>query len=561
MQVLRKIWGTMSMLGTAIWLLSLVILPLLLWRSAAEVQAFAFGNFEWRAQYGIPPTPPPPVVRLFMAEPDTIRPGQSSTLRWRLSGADSASLFDPHSGPEGTWTKVGPSGELQVSPPVTTDYILDAKNSSGTTREVVTVKVLLPPTIDYFRADRTVVNQGQTVVLSWQVEKYDTLLLNGQDVSGRSELPVLPQETTNYTLLARSAGGDETRTLTIIVNIPPTIHSFTADSDTIILDESTTLRWKVERAATITLDGEDVTGQSTKTVSPKKTHQYVLVAKNDVGERQQTLSVAVNPKPPIIREFKPNRDTINQGDSVILNWEVENAEGGVFLDGEDVSNHYMRKVTPTEDRTYTLVARNAIGQEARKTTTIIVNPAEAQPPPEEVGGTATLVVVSHSLEEETLKVRIRNTGTQNASRVTVSLFGDEIVSQEVVIGDLESGAMREIALPIKTTDSSVTKITVKLDVRAEGAQPSFRLIDLTIEPGQATEMPVETIPPLEVAILYISIAAVIISTFGLLLLFVFGFRKPAVTEEGEEIAEGEEEEIGEEEEKTQKAHHPDEDGK
>ncbi len=557
MRVLRKIWEAMSILGTAMWLLSLVILPLLLWRATTQVQAFEFGSFEWRARYGPRPTPPPPVVHLFVAEPDTIHPGQASTLRWRLSGADSVSLLDPHAGEGGMWRSVGPSEDLRVSPPVTTDYILDATNSSGTRREVVTVKVLLPPAINYFMADRTVINQGQTATLSWQVEKYETLLLNGQDVSGRSETPVLPQETTQYTLLARSAGGDTARTLTIIVNTAPTIHSFTANSGAIVLGESTTLSWKVEGAETITLDGEDVTGQSTKSVSPPKTHQYVLGAKNAVGEAQKTLSVVVNPRPPVIREFKPNRDTIRQGDSVLLNWEVEHAEGGVFLDGEDVSNYYMKRVAPPETHTYTLVARNAIGQETSKTVTIVVNPAEAAPPPEEVGGTATLVVVSHSLEKETLRVRIRNTGTQTASGAIVSLSGDEIVPQELVIGDLKSGAMREIALTIKTTAPGVTKITVKLEVRAEGVQPDFRLIELTVAPDQGAAAPMETASPPGIAILYISVAAVVISLVGLLLLYVLGFRKPAVAEE-EAIVE-EEEEMREEE--NQNAYHPDEDGK
>jgi hypothetical protein len=554
MQALRKIWSTISILGTAMWLLSLVILPLLLWRSAAEVQAFDFGNFEWRARYGIPSTPPPPVVQLFVAEPDTIHHGQVSTLRWRLSGADSASLLDPHAGEEGMWMNVSPSGELTVSPPVTTDYILDAKNRAGTTREVVTVKVLLPPTIDYFRADRPVINQGQTALLSWQVEKYDTLLLNGQDVSGRSEMPVLPQETTRYTLLARSAGGDAAQTLTITVNTAPTIHSFTADAGAIVLGESTTLRWQVEGADTISLDGEDVTGQSAKRVSPKKPHEYVLGAKNVVGEVQKTLTVVVNPRPPVIREFKPNRDTITQGDAVILNWEVENAAGGVFLDGEDVSNYYMKRVTPPETRTYTLVARNAIGQETSKTATVVVNPAGAALPPGEEGGSARLVVVSHSLEGGMLKVRLRNTGTQNASRVSVSLSGDAIVPQEMVISDLKGGATREVALAVKTTDPSVTKIKVKLDVRAEGARSSFRLIELTVEPDQRAAGPEMASPP-GAALLYISVAAVTISLCGLLFLFVFGFRKPAATEEEKEAEEAEEEGEISAKEENQNAHH------
>ena len=89
-----------------------------------------------------PPPPPPPAAEptaSLTASPDTINPGQSSTLTWQTSLATDVSI-------DGIGA-VQPSGSQQVSPPQTTTYTLTAKGAGGsqTATAKVTVNTAAPP--------------------------------------------------------------------------------------------------------------------------------------------------------------------------------------------------------------------------------------------------------------------------------------------------------------------------------------------------------------------------------------------------------------------------------
>ena len=76
----------------------------------------------------------PPIVNIFSADPSTINPGESSTLTWSVSDADTVTITPV----VGT---VDSSGSTSVSPVVTTDYILTATNSAGSVTASATVNV------------------------------------------------------------------------------------------------------------------------------------------------------------------------------------------------------------------------------------------------------------------------------------------------------------------------------------------------------------------------------------------------------------------------------------
>ncbi|MGQ9628141.1 MAG: hypothetical protein ACUVV0_14715 [Anaerolineae bacterium] len=317
-------------------------------------------------------TPALPTIS-FRAEPDTIRPGDFSTLRWRISNAYYAELWNPEAG-TGHWIPVSnTAGEMQVFPQVTTDYILRASNSAGEREQVVTVRVLVPPEILFFSADRNQINLGESVILNWEVEDADAVRLNGRVVTG-TRAEVRPTQTTLYTLVAENAGGTATSALTVVVNLPPTIASFTADRQAIFDGEKARLSWQVMDASEVFLDGKPVAAQGTKEVMPTQTRNYTLLARNAYGESQNILTIVVNPGPPTILEFNASRDAITEGESVILTWKVSNAEGGVYLNGEDVSAFYLKSVSPSKTQSYTLLVRNVLGQEAQKALTVAVNP-------------------------------------------------------------------------------------------------------------------------------------------------------------------------------------------
>ncbi len=86
-----------------------------------------------------PPPPPPPVpapTATLTANPNTINPGQSSTLTWSTTNATDVSID--------TLGKVGPTGTVQVVPSESTTYRLVAKNESGTQEATARVTVNPP---------------------------------------------------------------------------------------------------------------------------------------------------------------------------------------------------------------------------------------------------------------------------------------------------------------------------------------------------------------------------------------------------------------------------------
>ncbi len=77
-----------------------------------------------------------PIVLNFSASPSTINPGESSTLTWNVSDADTVNII-PDVG------TVASSGSTSVSPEVSTTYTLSATNSTGIV--FATVTIYLPP--------------------------------------------------------------------------------------------------------------------------------------------------------------------------------------------------------------------------------------------------------------------------------------------------------------------------------------------------------------------------------------------------------------------------------
>ncbi len=118
-----------------------------------------------KKKVGVPPPPPAakavetpkavpvarPIVKFFTAEPSTIERGQASSLRWEVTGAETASI-NQGLGVIGTAAAGGAtpaviSGNRSVFPSNTTTYTLTASNSGGTVSEAVTVNVTAPPPV------------------------------------------------------------------------------------------------------------------------------------------------------------------------------------------------------------------------------------------------------------------------------------------------------------------------------------------------------------------------------------------------------------------------------
>ncbi len=239
------------------------------------------------------PTPRPPEIHYFKAEPETINEGEASQLSWDLDGATEAYLY-----PGGENGVVAP-GTMIVAPTTTTTYRLEACNEDNCIDKKVTVKVNRKARIPYFEATPSTINQGQSTVLHWAVSDATEAYLDGEPIplpSGSKQ--VSPWATTNYTLVARNNLGQAEMTITVVVRQRPYIRAFGADPPIIDQGQSTILRWSISGATEAYINGEPVpVPEGAKEVRPPDTRVYTLVARNAVGEVRADVTITMNPTP------------------------------------------------------------------------------------------------------------------------------------------------------------------------------------------------------------------------------------------------------------------------
>lgn len=83
-----------------------------------------------------------------------------------------------------------------------------------------------------------------------------------------------------------------TPTLTKTPLLPPTIN-FSADNDTLEAGDCTYLRWQVENAQTVTLNGTTVQSVDARQVCPTQTTSYTLRASGGGVEKSETITISV----------------------------------------------------------------------------------------------------------------------------------------------------------------------------------------------------------------------------------------------------------------------------
>ncbi len=187
----------------------------------------------------------PPIVADLSISPTNINVGQSATLTWNVTGADSVSL-DQGIG------QVASSGSRVVTPYSTTSYDLTASSSCCIVSKAATVtvgtvypyqypygnlygypynyyplgypdgypggNVSVTPFIEIFNVSPSTVHFGQPVFLHWNVVGATSV-----DISGIGNQPsngsqvLVPTATTTYTLTALNTYGSYSRSVTVTV--------------------------------------------------------------------------------------------------------------------------------------------------------------------------------------------------------------------------------------------------------------------------------------------------------------------------------------------------------
>ncbi|MHB8085661.1 MAG: hypothetical protein ACYDHZ_07535 [Dehalococcoidia bacterium] len=192
----------------------------------------------------------PPIVAELTSSPTNIGVGQSATLSWNVSGADSVSI-DQGIG------QVPPSGSRVVTPYSTTSYDLTASSSCCIVSKAATVNVgtvypyqypygnmmygypynyypygymhgfpygypggngSITPFIEIFSISPSTVQFGHPVYVHWNVVGAASVDISGigSQPSNGSQI-LIPTTTTTYTLTAANSYGSDSRSVTVIV--------------------------------------------------------------------------------------------------------------------------------------------------------------------------------------------------------------------------------------------------------------------------------------------------------------------------------------------------------
>ena len=324
-------------------------------------------------------------IEIFLADPNTIQSGQSSTLTWNIQNADTATIT-PNVGSVNAKT-----GNVRVSPRETTTYTLTAKNATSTDSTTVTVTVQRPqPRLAVCTAVPMTINQGESATLYYNALNADSVMISPGvgTVSPSGQTVVTPSSTTTYTITANNAFGSDTCTVTVQVTpgTAPRIIRFSAGPPSITAGGTSTLVWQVENATNVTITPGlgTVPLVGTQDVKPVQTTTYTLTAKNSVGEVSVTAVVTVTAAPPAnptITSFTANPPTSpSPGSPVVLTCLAQNASRITISGVGDVDKNGNITVNPQSATTYTCVAVNSAGAQASQSLTVPVNAGGGTPP-------------------------------------------------------------------------------------------------------------------------------------------------------------------------------------
>lgn len=176
-----------------------------------------------------------------------------------------------------------------------------------------------------FEASEEAVASGAPVELSWASDPAnDTLTIdNGVGaVSGLAMTTVNPTATTTYTLTGTRGGGTAQLQVTVLVDTAPLINEvINLGSETLLEGQSTTIFWDVFGEASLSMNGDDVTGLDRTELSPTETTTYSFAATNAFGTTTSEFTL-----------------TVIDGSNPDLGWEVAEQPDGVLTRWDPTTN-------------------------------------------------------------------------------------------------------------------------------------------------------------------------------------------------------------------------------
>lgn len=154
----------------------------------------------------------------------------------------------------------------------------------------------------------------------------------------------------------------------------------TVSRNDITAGEAVTVKWETKDAKEITLNGEKVDKTGGKSVSPKDTTKYEIVAKRGKKSARDSATVSVTvvkaPEPKVT--LTAEQSALEIGQSTKLRWSTENAKIVTISELGEVPGSGERDVSPRASTTYTATA---LGDGGSATASARVTVTEPPPPP------------------------------------------------------------------------------------------------------------------------------------------------------------------------------------
>ncbi len=299
--------------------------------------------------------------------------------------------------PTGTPTPTATSTPTNTSVPPTTTPV-----STNTPKPTDTPEPEPTPIIHHFTADRTTINAGESVLLSWDLSEAEAAYLRydgyEEGVISPGSKTVSPTKTTVYTLVARNDGGEA------IVEV------------------------------TITVNGSPPAPTSTPTLLPTATPDLPV----------QTAGASVPPAEPLVSEpvisFNAGAPTVPPGACTSLYWDVQNA-GTIYLDEVEVSPQAAQEVCPAQSQTYTL---RVVYPGGERTAQLALEVADTIAAP--AAGTPTLMATATVTVKPTAPPAQPPAGATLVSQIEVRPIKRSVVSPQPSSGEWTGWSLAKLGI-------------------------------------------------------------------------------------------------------------------
>ncbi len=238
-----------------------------------------------------------------------------------------------------------------------------------------------PPTINYFRVNKTKIEDKKPLIAEWSVDNASVLLLNNKDVTGNKKTSLSIKKDTELTLKAKNPFGEVFKKIKVSVSKDkPSIKFFKSNVPNNFIQSKNKIKlsWDITGFDKIEITGiGNVTNKKSTTINPpRKDTSLVLQATSYFGQTsRQAIFFTVNKKLPIIQFFKSSINTIfNKNRPAELSWNIYNA-ASIEIDNDigNVTNKKRISVTPKRDTTYTIKAASFFGAIATKQVRLLVS--------------------------------------------------------------------------------------------------------------------------------------------------------------------------------------------